>query len=173
MYYLEIKHLEHLSIAQFEKKIGAARGIRLSTIKLSQLILANGKLIYPGIGVYVFKIGEEIVYVGKVSSRSFIERIPSHFDLRQKAWMNSFLKYYAIQKLSLRVNNRNLGKAAKKCFDDRVRLILIGFGSRSKKSISNFESHLRKILQPKYNRTKNKDYSQYEVRDLFRKLHFK
>ncbi len=52
-------------------------------------------------GVYLFFEKEdsketECLYVGKCSSRSFIERIPSHFDAREKAWFHSFLKAHLV-----------------------------------------------------------------------------
>ena len=44
-------------------------------------------------GVYLF-YGEdkELWYVGKATSRSFVERIPSHFDSREKGWFNTLPK---------------------------------------------------------------------------------
>jgi hypothetical protein len=42
-------------------------------------------------GVYLFfreRKGGECLYVGKVSSRSYAGRIPSHFEPRKKYWMN-------------------------------------------------------------------------------------
>jgi len=48
-------------------------------------------------GVYLFySPGEGLLqYVGKATSRSFIDRIPAHFDPRESAWMNSFPKHIA------------------------------------------------------------------------------
>jgi hypothetical protein len=45
---------------------------------------------YPN-GLYFFFGGEPhgLQYVGKCTSRSFVERIPSHFDQREKAWFNT------------------------------------------------------------------------------------
>ncbi|EFW39359.1 hypothetical protein HMPREF9554_00093, partial [Treponema phagedenis F0421] len=36
----------------------------------------------------------KVLYVGKNSARSYIERIPAHFDVRFAAWMNSFFMDY-------------------------------------------------------------------------------
>lgn len=33
----------------------------------------------------------DLLYVGKTTSRSFIERVPAHFDPRSAAWMNTLL----------------------------------------------------------------------------------
>ena len=45
-------------------------------------------------GLYIFFAadGKSPKYVGKSSSRSFIERIPSHFDQRLEAWLNTLPK---------------------------------------------------------------------------------
>jgi hypothetical protein len=42
-------------------------------------------------GLYFFFGGEPLClqYVGKCTSRSFVERIPSHFDQREDAWFNT------------------------------------------------------------------------------------
>jgi len=46
-------------------------------------------------GVYLFyEPGtDRLMYAGKATSRSFIERIPAHFDPREGAWMNSLPKH--------------------------------------------------------------------------------
>ena len=42
--------------------------------------------IYPGIGIYLFyNMRNVLIYVGKCTSKSFIERVPSHFDCRKHA----------------------------------------------------------------------------------------
>ena len=58
--------------------------------------LANTPL-YPN-GVYLFFSSTrdgDCVYVGKASSRSFLGRIPGHFEPRQEFWMNHLSKKYA------------------------------------------------------------------------------
>lgn len=44
-------------------------------------------------GVYIFKdSSSNIMYIGKASSRPFIERIPAHLDTRARGWFNNMLK---------------------------------------------------------------------------------
>jgi len=44
-------------------------------------------------GVYVLFSSDGVLqYVGKTTSRSFIERIPAHFDSREFAWFNTLAK---------------------------------------------------------------------------------
>jgi len=46
----------------------------------------NDLSIYPGIGIYLFyNMRNELIYVGKCTSKSFIEWVPSHFDCRKHA----------------------------------------------------------------------------------------
>ena len=46
----------------------------------------------PTVGLYfVFEEGA-LVYVGKSSSRSFVERIPAHLDIREDGWFNTLPK---------------------------------------------------------------------------------
>jgi len=66
--------------------------------KFNQLLLKDFVLKEPidcnlSHGVYVFKEKTEIMYVGKASSRPFIERVPAHLDTRGYGWMNTMLKY--------------------------------------------------------------------------------
>lgn len=52
-------------------------------------------LIDAGNGVYVFLQGEDIIYVGKCSSRSFGERISSHISKSPHGYMNNVMKKIA------------------------------------------------------------------------------
>lgn len=81
-----------LSTAIILEKIKNVKGLPLCDMKVSDLIFYNKEPIYRGCGVYVFKLKDEIVYVGSCVSRSFVERIPSHFDIRGVGWFNSLLR---------------------------------------------------------------------------------
>ncbi|WMT45414.1 MAG: hypothetical protein RE469_04270 [Cuniculiplasma divulgatum] len=62
------------------KSVNPGNAIPLSVLTLNDLA------IYPGIGLYFFyNMRNELQYVGKCTSRSFMERIPSHFDCRNHA----------------------------------------------------------------------------------------
>jgi hypothetical protein len=87
-----------ISILAFVDEINATEGKKVNELLITDLILEKNDAIEVNHGVYIFKNKNQIVYVGKTSSRSFVERIPSHFDNRDKAWMNSLLKLLAKNK---------------------------------------------------------------------------
>lgn len=61
-------------------------------------------------GVYCFFDKEEIVYIGKAFSRTFLDRIASQFDLRTVAFMANFIKSYVRYK-GWELNDQNMQKA--------------------------------------------------------------
>lgn len=61
-------------------------------IPMSELTLKD-LAVYPGIGLYFFyDLANRLQYVGKCTSRSFIERVPSHFDCRKHAQFATLVK---------------------------------------------------------------------------------
>ena len=56
--------------------------------KVNQILLSD--FILEEIDGYELNHG---IYIGKASSRPFIERIPAHLDIRRNGWMNNMLKY--------------------------------------------------------------------------------
>jgi hypothetical protein len=100
-------------------------------------------------GVYLFyKAGgqsDELVYVGKATSRSFIERIPAHFDPREEAWMNSLTKKVRSCEKGLDSYQDALSVAL------TLKLLLLGV--KEPTSAVRLESILRSFLAPRYNKT--------------------
>lgn len=88
----EYSEIENCSLGEIKVFIEKSRGILLEELKLKDLTEFNGKKIFPGIGVYIFRDKNRIIYVGKTTSRSFTDRIPSHFDMREVSKMNTLLK---------------------------------------------------------------------------------
>lgn len=82
----------NISIMAFVDEINATEGKKVNELLITDLIFDKNDAIKVNHGVYIFKNKDQIVYVGKTSSRSFVERIPCHFDNRDEAWMNSLLK---------------------------------------------------------------------------------
>lgn len=70
-------------------------GKRLNDVHLKDFILEEPKDCNLHHGIYIFKKASEIRYVGKASSRPFIERVPAHLDTRGNSWMNTMLRYLA------------------------------------------------------------------------------
>jgi hypothetical protein len=68
-------------------------GKKVNQILLSDFILEEPNGYELNHGIYIFKKGTENIYIGKASSRPFIERVPAHLDIRRNGWMNNMLKY--------------------------------------------------------------------------------
>lgn len=67
---------------------------KLGNISILDLAYFGG---LPTNGVYVFYNSDgEVIYVGKCASRCFVERIPSHFDVRgTDNWFGTLIKGYS------------------------------------------------------------------------------
>ncbi|MEQ9307282.1 MAG: hypothetical protein RJQ14_25435 [Marinoscillum sp.] len=145
-HYVEFEEFEDCTLNIFLKHLEHLEGIELSDLKVSDLSMSNGKIVTPGEGVYLFRRGTEVLYVGKVSSMSFTERIGKHFDVRRYAWFNRFLKLIAekVDEVDCKEDEyliKALEYALKHC-----NLILINFKER--KRINKFETVLRRTTNP-------------------------
>ena len=77
------------NIAELKEEINRREGINVGDLRVQQLISPDPNLNH---GIYIFKSQKGDIYVGKCTSRSFVERISAHFDNRDGAWMNTILK---------------------------------------------------------------------------------
>lgn len=146
-YLLDYEKIRDLSIENFVHKLQNLDGIRLKDIRLEDFIFYNGKAIASGRGVYIFKNDIEFYYVGDCTSRSFIERIPSHFDTKCEAWMNIILKHHTLRTMKLPLTNENLASSATTILMN-YSLILINFEEHNMLKISNLERLLLSVLNP-------------------------
>jgi hypothetical protein len=100
-------------------------------------------------GVYLFYDKNKILwYVGKATSRSFVERIPAHFDLRYKAWFNAMPK----KMCSEGATDAIYEKARQKGLS--FRLVMVGMDcstDEGKMNAGALENVLRYYLEPKLN----------------------
>lgn len=82
--------------------------IRFTDLKIRDL------LIYPGVGIYIMLDGvnNEIEYVGKTTSRSFLGRILAHFACRRHAKMAHFSE--RLRDISLYVKTTGMGGSEEK-----------------------------------------------------------
>lgn len=83
----------------------AGKSIKELTLKDFLFFPSSGEFQPVTNGVYVFFRKKDdkdtTVYVGKTSSRAFIERIPAHFDARGKLWFNSLFQSYLRKQLEV------------------------------------------------------------------------
>lgn len=155
---LSFSKISTLSAMDALEKIRTSKRIRLSDLKLFDLILENGEPTSIWHGVYLFFSEEgKCLYVGKNGSQNFIERIPWHFALDEKAWMNHLLKYLRRSKKLVSLGQAAL--AAKNCT-----LLLIPVEDKEWGSIAPLEKFLRVFLEPEFN-----TYSQ-RYRERYRNL---
>jgi hypothetical protein len=125
--------------------------VRVGDIRLRELADTSER----PYGVYAFfdsVVQGNCLYVGKVSSRSYAERIPMHFDPRSKSWMNQFTR-----KLSDRKFNGCYESALLHALDQYI--VFLGFRFTSSdaanehraKCINRLETALRACLNPSLN----------------------
>ena len=143
---IEYHDIENKSIRELLKLLNETEGRKLNELKVLDLSYHNGNPIWPGEGVYIFRNGKRAVYVGKVSSMSFTERIARHFDFRSFAWMNRLLKLISERELKHeKLNHENLKIASKYAFEN-LNIVLINFSNRDR--INRTERLLRSCTQP-------------------------
>jgi hypothetical protein len=111
----------------------------VGTVQISELCAMAD---HPN-GLYLFFNDQGALwYVGKSTSRSFIERVPSHFDQRKDVWFNTLPKrIMAVCSIADYTDAHALGLS--------LRLVLIGM--QSKQTAIRLESVLRSYMKPHLN----------------------
>jgi hypothetical protein len=141
----------------------------LTVATLVELILANEKkligelkfvdLIYKKqsmIGVYlIFDSANKPAYIGKTGSRAILERMAAHFDLRQGAFMNSFLCALAGKKKS-RKGIQATEEDIKKIYNKSLKYKIVFIQILDKDIITRLESILLRELVPPLNSIRGK-----------------
>lgn len=127
--------------------IQASSKRQLSELAVFDLAISNNQPLRSAGGIYIFfDKNNDCLYVGKATSRSFIERIPAHFDPRQYAWFATFPN---------RVLSHNLTTDYSSALDfcRHCSILLIQFPSNEdcKKYAANLESYLRTLIEPRFN----------------------
>jgi hypothetical protein len=80
-----------MPLVQLRDTLRRSQSRPLSELRLFDLVEVDGGPLRTGNGVYVFhghlktESDVNVLYVGKSESRSFLERIPAHFDPRDSA----------------------------------------------------------------------------------------
>jgi hypothetical protein len=132
--------------------IRAAATVRVGALTLDELAEVND---YPN-GAYVFyeNLSNEVpFYVGRASSRSFLGRIPSHFEQREDYWMNALSK--GLHKKRQLPSYADGVTAALGCYVTLIGVHLQGSAPLSlhrKKLINTLELVLQEALKPELNK---------------------
>jgi ribosomal protein L24E len=150
-YLIQYDSIENEDLQTVVNILSMLDGIALSQLQLSDLILCQGEVIYPGNGVYLFRRAKEVLYVGKCSRMSFIERVPNHFDVRKQAMQNHLLKNICRKMWEIPDTDEHLMEAAKYSFQN-LNLILINF-RQHKEKIGEVERSLQKGCAALFNRS--------------------
>jgi hypothetical protein len=89
-FFLAYEDYAEFTLASFREVIESTPTKALSEVTIGELCSMSD---YPN-GLYFIFGGNprELQYIGKCTSRSFIERIPSHLDQREWAWFNTLPK---------------------------------------------------------------------------------
>jgi hypothetical protein len=144
-YLIQFDDIKSGTIGNLLETIREREGKPLNDLKVKDLTYHNSKPIFPGTGIYIFREGEKVVYVGKNSSMSFTERLAKHFDLRKGAWFNRLLELVCTRILQLDWNDQNALMASKYAFD-KLNVVLINFQDR--KRVDRIERLLRSCAEP-------------------------
>lgn len=142
--------IKNLTIKELIDKILVTPKIVIKDIKLIDLIYDRQSLI----GVYViFDPNGKPVYVGKTGSRSILERISAHYDLRPNGFMNTFLCALAGMKKG-RNGPQATSEDIKIAYDKSLDYKLVFVEIAEKSKITTLESILARELKPELNSIK-------------------
>ena len=138
-FFLRFEDVRTLSMEQFSARLKTMEKKEVGSLNVGELCAMTE---YPN-GLYFFFDEVDLLqYVGKSSSRSFIERVPSHFDPRHDAWFNTLPK-----KLMLHAGFSEYLAAHSRGLE--LRVVMLGIKVRG--TINTLETHLRSYLQPALN----------------------
>lgn len=146
-HFILFKDVKNKKLVDVFSLINKSKKIKIENLKLIDMIYMNQSLI----GVYIFFNSEnQPIYVGKCSSRSFLERIASHFDLRVTGIMNNFL-CALIQRNRMSSNKNITVKELQNAFLRvlEYKILFIEFPKEYKNIITRFET----ILISKFHNT--------------------
>lgn len=152
-----------LPFDQFCKKLGAIKGIPIASLTLRNLYQLNAKLTGHGHGVYLFYRKNTVRYIGKNSSRTYLERIPAHFDVRIKSWFNSYIRA-AIRDENLQrpydsvasEKRRTFARKAEQIFERDIIKFVVFPAKNEKKSDEISISALENLLRRRFQEATNK-----------------
>jgi hypothetical protein len=140
-FFLDYEQHSNKTIAEFKEEIDSTKAKYLRDVTISELCSMPN---HPN-GLY-FILGEnpsELKYIGKCTSRSFIERIPSHFDQREDSWFGTLPKRVKKEDLSYQ-------EAIEECMNFRIVL----FGIQDKNITCKLERIFIHSYQPTLNNLK-------------------
>lgn len=143
-YFLTYDECCDLSLGCFRELLVSSGGKRLADVTIADLCVMSE---FPN-GIYFYfdsKCGE-LQYCGKCTSRSFIERIPAHFDPRENAWFNTVPAKMA-----------KTGMPYQEALDRALELRVVMLGIKDDVAAKKLEKVIRHTFQPVLNTPANPD----------------
>lgn len=137
-FYLDYDEVNACSLTQFEAVLRATPPKRLGSVTLAELSATP----QPNGLYFLFDDQQRLQYVGKSSSRSFIERIPSHLDPRPSGWFNTLPKKLMAQHPQFDYSS---------ALEQAMAFSLVLLGMPKSCNIQGLEVALRSHLQPTLN----------------------
>ena len=125
-------------------------GVPLNRITLRDLAVHNQGL--PSNGLYIFYRVDGpmpiVMYVGKCTSRSFLERVPAHLESREVCWFNTLTK--RAKTLHNGEDPLTFEQASDHCLDNlAVAIIPMECGDRDREKTSRVGQLERRLRDPK------------------------
>ena len=148
---ISVKDLYELIPNEISKVLQNASKKNLTDLHLFDLALSNGQPLTSAGGVYLFFTSDNTcLYIGKATSRSFISRIPAHFDPRPDSWFATFPN--KVLKMGLA---DNYDSALLFCHNCSVLLLKFDCDRDCKNYAGIIETYLRVLLKPVLNPSKH------------------
>jgi hypothetical protein len=138
----KLSDLQGIQVGEIKQYCANLKSKRMREVTLADLTIHVSSF---G-GIYAFYNDSDCLYVGKTSSRSFIERIAGHFDSRETAYMNHFLKKLVKQKIC-----GDFHSAINFALNCKVILFTFSSDNSLRENHKMVENFLRTILEPQLN----------------------
>lgn len=140
-FFLAYEDYAEFTLASFKEVIESTPTKALSEVTIGELCSMSD---YPN-GLYFIFGGNprELKYIGKCTSRSFIERIPSHLDQREWAWFNTLPKKLMKD-----------GQCYSSALKEALSFDLVLFGIRNTETACQLERVFRHLYTPVLNKPK-------------------
>ncbi|MBN8697418.1 MAG: hypothetical protein J0L87_12880 [Bacteroidetes bacterium] len=152
-HFILYNQIKDKSIDSLLKRIGRNEKKVICDLKFIDLIYGKQSMN----GVYViFDPSDKPAYVGKTGSRAILERMAAHYDLRQNAFMNSFLCALAGFKKS-RSGHQATDKEIKQAYEESLKYKMLFIEIPDKAIINRLERIISKELNPPLNSIKGKN----------------
>lgn len=140
-YFMSIEDYRDKSLEQFADILRGCVKKSLGEVRLSELCAMPD---HPHGVYFMFDSSDQLWYVGKATSRSFIGRISSHLDQRQDAWFNTLPRL-------IHRRYQSTGATYAHALAKALSLNLVMFGVRSTDGATRLELDLQRYLRPALN----------------------